>query len=49
MVVKKSSEIIDALNHNSLSTANIDLTMTSLVSMMEDLSLKYEKLCAGNA
>ena len=36
-VVKKASNIMDALNHNSSSTANINRTMTSLVSMMEDL------------
>ena len=40
---------MDALNHNSSSTANIDRTMTSLVSMMEDLSLKYSELCAENS
>ena len=40
---------MDALNHNSASTANIDRTMTSLVSMMEDLSLKYNELCTENS
>ena len=48
MIIKKSSEIIDTLNHNSSFTANVDHTMTTLVLMIGDQSLKYDNLCTKN-
>ena len=42
------AKIIDAFNQNSSSNAEVKSSMSSLASLMEDLSLKYDDLCHEN-